>query len=175
MLSEDLRVTDAFDTKTIRSIESNMGNKDSLLYIISNTYRAADAYLKANDRNDVGVLVLAGGWIEGIHLLTQIVKEQPNQELINRIGENKQPAENLIKILSPYYNQTDEFADLIDDLIDLATDFDGITYEYNYAESDIDPENRLAIINTTTKVNISDEQLATIAARIESIRNKIIN
>lgn len=174
VLAQDLGVTEAFDMNTIQSIERNMGNKDSLLYIISNTYRSADAYLKANDRNDVGVLVLAGGWIEGLHILLQIVKDQKNQEIINRIGENKQPLENLIKILSPYYNQSNEFAGLIDDFIDLAYDFDGITSEYQYAEPEIIPEKKLAIINSQTRVNITDEQLAAITLKVENIRNKII-
>jgi len=174
VLAQDIGVTEAFDMNTMQSIERNMGNKDSLLYIISNTYRSADAYLKANDRNDVGVLVLAGGWIEGLHILLQIVKDQKNQEIINRIGENKQPLENLIKILSPYYNQSKEFATLIDDFIDLAYDFDGITSEYQYAETEIIPDKKLAIINSQTRVNITDEQLAAITTKVENIRNKII-
>lgn len=174
VLAQDLGVTEAFDMNTIQSIERNMGNQDSLLYIISNTYRSADAYLKANDRNDVGVLVLAGGWIEGLHILLKIVQEQENQEIMNRIGENKQPLENLIKILSPYYNQSDDFARLIDDLIDLAYDFDSITMGYEYAEPEIIPEEKLAIINSKTSVNISEEQLLSISTKIENIRNKII-
>lgn len=174
VLAQDLGVTDAFDVNTMQSIERNMGNQDSLLYIISNTYRSADAYLKANDRNDVGVLVLAGGWIEGIHILLQIVKEQPNQDIINRIGENKQPLENLIKILSPYYNQSEEFAQLIDDFIDLAYDFDGITMEYEYAEPEVIADEKLSIINSKTKVNFTEEQLLAITEKIENIRDKII-
>jgi hypothetical protein len=174
VIAQDLGVTEAFDLNTIQSIERNMGNKDSLLYIISNTYRSADSYLKANDRNDVGVLVLAGGWIEGLHILLKIIENQDNQEIINRIGENKQPLENLIKILSPYYNQSDEFATLIDDFIDLAYDFDGITTDYVYAETEIIPEEKLAIINSQSKVNISEEQLQGIATKIDNIRNRII-
>jgi len=49
-LSEDLDLLAAFNAETINRIESNMGNKDSLMYILSNTYRTADAYLKDNER-----------------------------------------------------------------------------------------------------------------------------
>jgi hypothetical protein len=76
--------------------------------------------------------------------------------------------------LSPYYNQSDEFATLIDDFIDLAYDFDGITTDYVYAETEIIPEEKLAIINSQSKVNISEEQLQGIATKIDNIRNRII-
>ncbi|MCK4662981.1 MAG: hypothetical protein KAT68_08960 [Bacteroidales bacterium] len=175
LLSQDLGISSAFDASTIRRIEQNMGNKDSLLFIISNTYRSADAYLKANNRNDIGVLVLAGGWIEGLHILLEIAKQNKNDEIINRIGENKQPLENLIKILSPYYNQSDEFTELIDDFIDLATVFDGISIEYHYKESETFQEQKLTMINSKTILAVGEEQFDLINSKIEKIRNNIIN
>lgn len=175
VLADDLGVSEAFDPKTVKSLENNMGNKDSLLFIISNTYRSADAYLKANNRNDVGVLVLAGGWIEGLHILIEIAKEQNNQEILNRIGENKQPLENLIKILSPYYNQNKNYEMLIEDLMNLAGVFDGIIAEYTYVESEIYPEKKLTVINSEAKTVINEEQFIEISNLVNEIRNKIIN
>ncbi|OFX50262.1 MAG: hypothetical protein A2046_12130 [Bacteroidetes bacterium GWA2_30_7] len=174
-MSQELGISSAFDKATINRIENNMGNKDSLLFIMSNTYRKADAYLKENNRNEMGVLILAGGWIESIHIITQIaVNKNAPQQIIDRLGEQKHPLDNLIKILSPYYNQSEKFAELLDGLIDLAYEFDGVNYEYQYKEPTVIPSEKLTIINSTSKIIISQEQLKTIAEKISIIRKKII-
>lgn len=173
-LAQDLGVSGAFNPSTIKRIENNMGNKDSLLYILSNTYRDADRYLKENNREDIGVLILAGGWIESLNLMTEIVKINRKQEIINRIGEQKQPLDNLIKILSPYYNQSEHYSKLVDGFIDLAYEFDGIKVDYSFEEPTVDPENRITTINGSTKIVISDEQLKTISSKVTTIRKQII-
>jgi len=173
-LSEDLDLLAAFNAETINRIESNMGNKDSLMYILSNTYRTADAYLKDNERKDIGVLILAGGWIESTFILTQIaLNNKSQQEVINRIGEQKNPLENLIKILSPFYNESNEYTELTEKLIDLAYEFDGIDINYTYEAPIIDKEKKLTIINSKSEVVMSDEQLQTINKKIGAIRNLI--
>ncbi|HBX52588.1 MAG: hypothetical protein A2W98_09970 [Bacteroidetes bacterium GWF2_33_38] len=175
MMSQELGISGAFDKPTINRIEANMGNKDSLLFIMSNTYRKADSYLKDNSRNDVGVLILAGGWIESLHILTNIAQsEEANSSVINRLGEQKHPLDNLIKILSPYYNQSDQFTELLDGLIDLAYEFDGVDYVYKYVEPTTKPDQKLTIVNSESNIIISDEQLKVIADKVNSIRKNII-
>ncbi|RLD63932.1 MAG: hypothetical protein DRJ01_02430 [Bacteroidetes bacterium] len=174
-LSQDLALSNAFEPEVFKSIEKNMGNKDSLLHLFSNTYRKADAFLKNNERNQVAVLIITGGWVEGLYLLTQTYKENKNQEILNRIGENKQPLENLIKILSPYYDKSDDYSKLIDGLIDLAYDFDGVEMKYTYIEPTVDTKNKISIINSKSELLISDNQLTVISDKIKKIRNDFIN
>lgn len=174
-MSQELGISSAFDKQTINRIENNMGNRDSLLYIMSNTYRKADTYLKDNNRNDIGVLIIAGGWIESIHILTQIaINKNAPQQIIDRLGEQKHPLDNLIKILSPYYNQSESYASLLDGLIDLAYEFDGVDYVYKYAEPTTLAEEKLTIVNSNSKIIISNDQLKTISEKITAIRKKII-
>lgn len=174
ILSQELNMTNAFDKKTIQSIENNMGNPDSLMYIISNTYRRADEYLKDNGREVDGVLILTGGWVESLYIMTKIAETNKNPDIITRIGEQKHPLDNLIKILSPYYNTSDEFSKLKDMLIDLAYEFDGIDINYIYEEPTVDVENKLTIINSKSELIMSDQQLITITEKIDAIRKYII-
>lgn len=174
ILSQELDISNAFNSKTISRIERNMGNKDSLLFIMSNTYREADRYLKDNNRNDLGVLILTGGWIESFHILVQIAQNNKDPQVIRRIGEQKYPLENLIKILSPYNNESEEYAQLIDKLIDLAYIFDGIDVEYTYHEAETIEKEKLTIINSTSELVMSDEQLDMISEKLTAIRNDII-
>jgi len=174
ILSQELDISNAFNNETISRIEKNMGNKDSLLYIISNTYREADKYLKDNNRNDLGVLILTGGWLESFHILVQIAQNDKNPQIIKRIGEQKYPLENLITILNPFYNESHDYAKLIDELVELAYIFDGIDVEYTYIKPDVDVKNKLTIINSTSELVMSDEQLDMISEKLTEIRNNII-
>lgn len=174
ILSQELDISNAFNSETISRIEKNMGNKDSLLYIISNTYRKADKYLKDNNRSDLGVLILTGGWLESFHILVQIAKHEKNPQVIRRIGEQKYPLENLIKILNPFYNESEEYGKLIDQLVELAYVFDGIDVEYTYIKPEIDVKNKLTKINSTSELVMSDEQLEMISKELSKIRNNII-
>jgi len=174
ILSQELDISNAFNNETISRIENNMGNKDSLLYIISNTYRKADKYLKDNNRNDLGVLILTGGWLESFHILVQIAQNNKNPQVIKRIGEQKYPLENLITILNPFYNESPEYGKLIDQLVELAYVFDGIDVEYTYIKPEVDVKNKLTVINSTSELVMSDEQLDMISGKLTEIRNNII-
>lgn len=172
-LADELGVSGAFDLSLVDRFEKNMGNKDTILALVSDAYRASDSYLKNNERDDLGALVLAGGWVESIYFATHVAKSSKNEEIIKRIGEQKKTVENLIKMLSPYYNNS-EFTAFIDSLIDLAGDFDNIKFIYIYEKPTTDVENKVTTINSRTEVSITEDQLKTISEKITKIRKSIV-
>lgn len=181
-LSQDVGIANIFDNATIKRIETNMGNKDSLLYILSNTYRKADAYLKENDRNNIAVLVLAGGWIESLYIQCEIYKENEKSgntkvtnEVRKKIAEQKYPLDNLIKVLSPFYNHSEEYTGMTDELIELAYEFDGVDYKYTYKEPTIDVEKKITYINSESEIVITDQQLKQIISKISALRNRLVD
>jgi hypothetical protein len=174
IMATDLGLTSAFSPSLFERIENNIDNKDSLLFIMSNTYRDVDIYLKENDREREGALVLAGGWVEAMYLLTQLSAETKNETLITRVGESKQPLENLIKILSPYYNESTDIKDIIDDLIELANEFDGVANQYAFKQPETKADLRLTKIHSETKVIVLPEVLGKITQKVASIRELII-
>ena len=171
--AEELQLSGAFDMKTISRIESNLGNEDSLLHILSVVYRDSDKYLKENNREDIGVLVLAGGWIESVYFLSQVALETQNEDLKTRLGEQKYPLENLIKILSPFYNSSQQYGDLIESLIDLAYIFDGIEVEYAFEKPIVDVENKTTTINSSSQLLMNPEHISMITEKISKIRTSI--
>jgi hypothetical protein len=175
MLADELGLSAAFSPTIFNRIEKNVDNKDSLLYIMSNTYRDVDFFLKENQRQREGALVLAGGFIEAMHILTKLAIETKSPELIKRVGENKQPIENMIKILSPYYNESEDVAKLVDDLIDLAHDFDAIEVIYEYKEPTTIAEQKLTKVHSVSEIKIADDVLNTIDAKVGNIRSLLIN
>lgn len=174
-MSKDLGVMNTFSQETIDRIEKNNNNKDSLVYILSTIYRDVDTYLLDNEREDVGILIIAGGWVESVYFMTQLLKSSDNPEIINRIGEQKTPLKNLIELLKPYYqNESDDFDKFIEDLNELSSVFNEIEHEYIYKESTVDVENKLTIINSETKTIISEKQLQTIIEGISNLRNWVV-
>lgn len=173
-LTDQLGISTSFDQSFFASIERNINNKDSLLVLLSRTYRNTDSYLRANDRKNIGALILAGGWIESLYILTKIGKNTNEREIINRIGEQKHPLDNLIEILTPYYYKSQEFSTIVDGLIDLAYEFDGIIYSYSYKEPKIDVQNKIININSESRVVMSEYHLETISKKVEAIRKQII-
>ena len=173
-LSEDLGINDAIAPQKIEKIESNIKNQDSLLIYIANTYRMFDGYLKNNNRNEIGALIIAGGWIESIYILSQSLLHNNDRVLINRLGEQKHPLNNLIELLSSYYYESEKYTRLIDALVDLAYEFDGIIYNYYYEEPEVYPKKKLTLIKSKSTVVISEYHLRTIADKVAKLRQNII-
>lgn len=175
IMSKELGIMSSVDEKLLERFENNKSNKDSIMQIVSSMYKNADAYLMDNERNEIGIIILTGGWVESLYFLTQLSQTNKSQEIINRIGEQKYPLDNLIELLRPYYGkQSEEFDHLLEQLVDLATVFDGITIEYKYVAPTTHPEKKLTVINSTTKTVIQDVQLNLITEQVEAIRNSIV-
>ena len=174
-LSNDLDLTSAFSKELVERIENNVNDKDSLMNIVSGAYRDMDVYMKETQRQREGALVLAGGWIESMYILSQLTVETKSDALAQRIGESRQPLDNLIKILSPYYHDAPEIEGLLDELVELADIFAGVESQYTYVVPEIDAEQKMTIVKSVTKITISDDVLSEIAEKVSVIRESIIN
>ncbi len=174
-LSEQVGVMNSINQQLLDRIEANSDNKDSLIFIISDIYREIDNYLVENDQQEIGGLIITGGWIESVYYLTKIIEKDRDPEIINRIAEQKSPLNNIIELLHPYYNEkSDEFDELIEQLVDLSVIFDGIEETYTYEPSETFPEKKLTVIHSTTTYSITDEEIQKISEKIDAIRSKII-
>jgi len=173
-LGDDLGVSSAFDMELVERFEKNIGNQDSVLSLVSEAYKSSDKYLKNNDQNHIGALVLAGGWVESLYFTTNSAEMTSNKEIINRVGEQKNTVYNLIKLLTPYYDQP-EFSTLVDDLMELNDIFEKVEITYTFVEPTVDVAKKMTTINSTTTVNISPEVLKQITEKIGKIRAELIS
>lgn len=172
-LADKLGVSAAFDQQTMKRINDNISNKDSMLVLVGIAYRASDSYLKTNKRTEISSLILTGGWIESMHFSILAYKQKPTDEIKFRIAEQKQALGSIIKLITSH--NLPVAADLVADLEKLAKVYDGITTKYNYVEPTTDEAKKITYINSTTEINITPEQISQIAEQITAIREKIIN
>lgn len=172
-LADKLGVSAAFDQQTMKRINDNISNKDSMLVLVGIAYRASDAYLKTNKRTEISSLILTGGWVESMHFSIVAYNKKPTDEIKHRIAEQKQALGSIIKLMNSH-NMPDA-ASLVKELEDLAKVYEGITFKYNYVEPTTDEAKKVTYINSTTEVSISKEQLDQIAAKVLAIRTQIID
>jgi len=176
VLSKELGILTTIDESTLKKIENNSNNKDSLMLLLSSIYRDADVYLFNNNRNEVGLLILSGGWIESLYIMTQTLSKYNNQDILNRIGDQKYPLDNLIALNRPYYGKiSDEFDAFLEELVDLAAIFDGVSIEYTYEAPVVDEAKKLTIVNSKSKTIINEYQIQKISEMTTKIRKSIID
>ncbi len=175
VLAKDLGISNFIDEKTKESLERNRANKDSLLKITSKVFLKTDAFLMDASRNEIAVLILTGGWIEGLYIMTQLPQfVDRDKDLVARVAEQKYPLENVIELLRPYYNKYNpEFDKLLEELVELATLYDGIDIVYKYQPNQTFEDKKLTVINSTSEVVIDEYQINTIKEKIKLIRNMI--
>ena len=176
-LADGLGITDAINENTVKRMEKNLNNKDSLLKIISDTYLETDIYLKNNDRAGVSALVVAGGWIEGLYISTNIAATNDKNELIvKRIAEQKLILENLIGLLETN-EANDNAPDLMASLKELKTIFDGVKMTEPAAAATVktDTATQKTVIGSNGELSLSPAQLAEITKKVAAIRTSIIS
>lgn len=173
-LANELKILEALDLETAKKIEENINNSDSLIFYLSRTFQDIDRYLFQNERQDIGALIIAGGWIESLYIVSQYYLVENNAKLFLYLGEQKYPLDNLIDMLEPYYGKSEEYSLLIDDFVNLAYIFDNIDFRYNYTGKQTTEDN-LTVFETETEMETFDETLTEIAKEITRIRKSITN
>lgn len=172
-LADKLGVSAAFDQQTMKRIETNIANKDSMLVLVGIAYRASDAYLKSNKRNEVSSLILAGGWIESMHFSVMAYNKKATDDVKYRIAEQKQALNSIIRLLGSH--NMPEAMELGKQLNELAKIYEGIQFKYTFVEPKIDSVKKMTYIESTNEVIVSKEQIDQISAKVAEIRNKITN
>lgn len=174
-LAEDLGITGSFTTEVMKRMEKNGGNKDSLLQIISELFLNSNEALKENEQSNVSVLVLTGGFIEGLYVGTQVAKTVKDNAAINtRIAELKGSLNNLIALMSTEASDKN-IADLVTDLKGIKEIYDEMPASESKATVKADTTKKTMTIGGSSHYNLTKEQLEKITLKAESIRSKIIN
>lgn len=170
-LADGLGLTKAFDTEIMDRIEENINEKDSLLNLISEIYWLADGYLQENDRSNLSALIISGGWIEGLHIAIKLVNNNPTEELIGRVAEQKLSLEHLLQIIKTYKGRDD--VDLIyKELTSIKDIFDKMEVVEGGSSGIKDKDGNVVASAKTYK--LSKELLQELSETVNTIRTRYI-
>ncbi len=176
-LADELNIGQFFDVKTIGRLATNSKNLDSLLLITTMNFNQINHYLQSQSRDNLSVLLLTGGWLEAMQITCQTAAKNPqNKQLQETIGEQKIILEQIMLLFS-FYKEDSNMVILMEDLNQLKGAFDKININYTYKESTMEIVDGVAVIkdNSTTTIDITQENIEEIKNITNSIRTKIIN
>ena len=177
-LADGLSIGQFFDIETIGRLATNSKNLDSLLLITTQNFNSINHYLQTQNRSNLSVLFLTGGWVEALNILCEVAAANPsNKELQETIGEQKIILENINLLLSFYKDKDQNMAALMTDMEELKKLYDKVNITYTYSESTFEIVDGVMVIkdNSSSAIQITPEDIASIKALISSIRNKIIS
>ncbi len=177
-LADGLSIGQFFNFGTIKRLATNSSNLDSLLLITTQNFNHINTYLQQQQRSNLSVLLLTGGWIEALHVMSQVtLKNLENKELKEKVGEQKIILENIMLLLTFYSETNPNIKELQNKMTVLQQNFENIQITRTYAESTLEEVNGIVTITnkSTSSINITDDNIREIASTTASIRNYIIN
>ncbi len=172
-LADALQIGQFFDFATIKRMATTGSDLDSLMFISVNSFNNMDDYLRETDRSNLSALMIAGVWMEGLYLATQVANQNSNEDLKSMIGDQKLILNDLLLILNNYKNET-VIQTYITDLENIKSVYDAVTITYEVGEPQtIEKDGMLLVVQSeTSHVNMSDEILQQIIEVTQQIRNR---
>jgi hypothetical protein len=175
-LADALQIGQFFDFATIKRMATTGSNLDSLMFISINSFNNMDDYLRETERSNLSTVMIAGVWMEGLYLATQVAVQNNSDELKSMIGEQKLILNDLLLILNNYKNEQVIQA-YITDLESLKVIYDEVKITYEVGEPQtIEKDGMLMVIQSeSSHVSMSDETLQKIIEVTEQVRNMQMN
>ncbi len=171
-LADDLGILNAIDKSIITRMENNINNRDSVMEIISETFMNSNSFLKENDRGEIAAIILTGGWLEGLYIGIQIVKNTAsNKELMERIADQRLSLNTLISLLNEYKNDAN-VQSILPDMERLKKVFDKI--QTSSSKMEVVEKDGKNIITSTSEVKFTPEVFKELDAVATEIRSNII-
>ncbi len=174
-LADGLGILGAIDESSIEKLQENMNNREMVLEIISETFMNSNAYLAENNRPAIGVMVLVGGWVEGLYLATKLTNgKMDNKQLIDRIIYQKLSLETVISLIDEY-NDSNDMGVLREKLEGLKLIYDNVEIKTGDVDAVTDAETQTTTIKTNSEAIMSPEVFKSLLIKVEEIRNDFIS
>lgn len=174
-LASDMDLSHLLRTATIKKMIDEGNLSDSVFTISAEVFQDMCIYLQSNERHEVGVLMLLGGWLEAIHIATTVCynSQIDNPNLNNKIAEQKIVLNKFISALNLYSDEP-FFKHLLLQLNELKKLYNEIQFDQSNNKSNETADSANVMVPTSS-ANITDVQLAQITIALEKIRKSIVN
>lgn len=171
-LADNLGISGSFDASLIKRFEDNLSRKDSLAILLNSTIQKTESYLKDDNRNRLAALIVAGSFIEGLYISTQLIKSYPKDilpedsrnlvltPLIRVVLEQQKAAQDLSNLLGTI-DPSDPVNDLLTNLSLLIKSYGALNIEEQ-------------IKNNRADLVLTDKTLTDITSRVADMRATLI-
>ena len=171
-LAEGLRINQYFDSDAIHRAASNSSSIDSLIYISIHSFNQMGNSLRQSERGDQSALIIAGAWLEGLYMATQVAATNNNEHLRDMIGDQKVVLNDLLLVLN-YYNSEALMKNYITDLEKILNLYDQVEIINVVGDPEtVEKDGMLEVVqNETSQLIMSDEVLDQITKATAQVRN----
>lgn len=177
-LTSRLGIVKLIDEATIKRLEENGTSKDDILNVISDVYMDVNQYLTENNRKNIAVMVLTGGWVEGLYIALNLTNGKPNQELIERIVAQKLALSTVLSIIDQNNpNDADEDLNYLKNkILEIKMFFDEVRVEpLGQVTATTNAQAKMTTIKANCANDISDDVLNMLKEKVTEVRNEFIN
>lgn len=170
-LGEELGISGAFDEEMMDRIENNEGDSDSLFAISNDSYYDSYFYLEQNDKGTELSLIMAGGFVESLYIVSNLVtKYDGNDPIVKKIGDQRIVLENLTDFIS-VYAEDESVAEVLSDLMDLHEVFE-TKMEFEDSESSVSNDSGMLILSGGGSYKMTEDAFNAIKTEAASLRDK---
>jgi hypothetical protein len=171
-LSSEIGISSVFDEATLARVHNIFENSDSLMNVTNNTYRRFVRHLEQNDRGKTLALVSAGGWVESLYIVVNLVGEYKENDInVQRIADQKLTFENLMDYLIQYKSDKNISSILIE-LSSIKEAYDSLKKEKTDKEA-TKKQGDTFVVGGNSKIVITKEQFEALKIAIVKVRTKL--
>ncbi len=176
-MAEGLGILNAIDQKTIERLEANLNNRDVILDIVSESILNSSSFFQENDRQAVSTIILIGGWVEGLYIATNLIKDNPSQddiennELISRVADQKLAINTIMKLIEK--NEDDENLKAVkEEISKLKSIYDEIKITSSKVVPVKDTVNQVTTLKSETEISMTPDIYNKLKQQVDVIRNQ---
>ncbi|MDC1221643.1 hypothetical protein N8Z47_03140 [Salibacteraceae bacterium] len=173
-LGETIGIQEAFSAEIIERANANLDNRDSMMAIMTEMYWQTNSQLKEENRDQLALLVVAGGWIEGLYIGCSVYDpSEPNFNIQKRMSEQKfasQQLEEMFILMKDDY-MVDETGKIFQPLFEL---FNSLNIEYEEPTVSENKGNGSVTIGGKTNIDMTTEQFDNLRNIVFELRAKIV-
>lgn len=173
-IGSHLGIHEAFTADIIERANANIENRDSMLTIMTEMYWLTSSQLQEESRDQTSLLVMTGGWIEGLYLGCSLLDpEDPDPDLVMRLSEQKYNAEQLEMMLG-LFPEDQALQQLKSDLGPLFSVYRNATIESESSELVVNESSKSVTIGGTHTIKMDLEDLNELKESALEIRAQIV-
>ena len=174
VLSDELGISNALDAAIYEKAQTNLesNDADSLLFLSNDTYFQAYSYLEENERGSTLALIVIGGWIESLYIMTNLGEYEEGSNLVARIGEQKLTIGNLMVFMMKYQDDSN-VAEVMEELADIEELFWSFEEEEG-GDVSTSQEGDVYVLSGGSTILVSAEQYDKLKELVAGLRNEII-
>ena len=175
-LADNLGIIDAIDDYSMERLEANLGNREVIMDIVSETFMNSSSFLQENNREPVAAMLLTGGWVEGLYLALNLVDENELEDnvLLDRIIDMRLSLE-IVMLLLEDNSYNNDVAGLITEMEKIGEIFRQIDMQSTPIEVVQDPDDPVTLLRSSREIMVDSSIIRQLKTTVAAIRNSFVS